>query len=135
MTTSATDRGATRTVYDVRGMDCAECARSVATAVERLPGVSSASVNFGAGTLIVEAEASSRVDLAPKVLRAVEVAGYRAISREGRRASDAPSFLADRRSQLAIASPLVSDAPSQALRPVPRSTITNSPLAQGFSTS
>jgi Cd2+/Zn2+-exporting ATPase len=93
-----------RTVFDVRGMDCAECARSVATAVERLPGVSTASVNFGAGTLTVEANANSQVDLTPRVLHAVEVAGYRAVSRDAARLQAAPSVFAGRRSQLAILS-------------------------------
>ncbi|HET9660211.1 MAG TPA: cation-translocating P-type ATPase [Thermomicrobiales bacterium] len=92
-----------RTIYDVRGMDCAECARSVATAVERLPGVATAQVNFGAGTLTVEAEASSRTDLTPRVLHAVEVAGYRAATRGGAVARPKESVLSNRRAQLAIA--------------------------------
>lgn len=96
-----------RTVYDVRGMDCAECARSVATAVERLPGVSTAQVNFGAGTLTVESESSSQVDLTPRVLHAVEVAGYKAVSRENRTVQPSESILRDRRAQLAIASVLL----------------------------
>lgn len=103
MSTSVEETTVTRMVYDVRGMDCAECARSVATAVERLPGVSAATVNFGAGTLTVETEARSQIDVTPRVLHAVEVAGYRAISRDAARTRESPSILADRRSQLAIA--------------------------------
>ena len=91
-----------RTVYDVRGMDCAECARSVATAVERLPGVSTAQVNFGAGTLTVEADATSQVDLTPRVLHAVEVAGYKAVTRGGAVVQPRESVLANRRAQLAL---------------------------------
>jgi Cd2+/Zn2+-exporting ATPase len=104
MSTVAEEVTNARTVFDVRGMDCTECARSVATAVERLPGVSSASVNFGAGTLTVEASANAQVDLRPRVLHAVEVAGYRATSRDAARPQVAPSVFSDRRSQLAILS-------------------------------
>ena len=104
MSSSAPEAIGVRTVFDVRGMDCTECARSVATAVERLPGVSAANVNFGAGTLTVEAEGNSQVDLTPRVLHAVEVAGYRAVSRDAKLGQEAPSILSDRRSQLAIAS-------------------------------
>lgn len=103
MTVPVADATMSRTVFDVRGMDCAECARSVATAVERLPGVSSASVNFGAGTLTVEAQANSQIDLTPRVLHAVEVAGYRASTRGAEETQASFSVLADRRSQLAIA--------------------------------
>jgi len=91
-----------RTVYDVRGMDCSECARSVATAVERLPGVATAQVNFGAGTLTVEAATGDQVDLTPRVLHAVEVAGYKAATRDGTMARPRESILANRRAQLAI---------------------------------
>ena len=104
MSTSAQETSGVRTVFDIRGMDCMECARSVSTAVERLPGIATASVNFGAGTLTVEAEANSQIDLTPKVLHAVEVAGYRAISRDDAQVQDSPSVLSDRRSRLAIAS-------------------------------
>ncbi len=104
MSVSPPEVSGVRTVFDVRGMDCTECARSVATAVERLPGIATAHVNFGAGTLTVEAEANSQLDLTPKVLHAVEVAGYRAISRDVARPEKSPSIFSDRRSQLAIAS-------------------------------
>jgi Cd2+/Zn2+-exporting ATPase len=104
MTVNTSKLAGQRTVFDVRGMDCAECARSVATAVERLPGVSAASVNFGAGTLTVDADATSQIDLAPRVMHAVEIAGYRAISRDATAAQPARSWMSDRRAQLAIAS-------------------------------
>lgn len=96
-----------RTVFDVRGMDCSECARSVATAVERLPGVATAQVNFGAGTLTVEANTDGQVDLTPRVLHAVEVAGYRAVTRDGSVALQRESVFANRRAQLAIAAVLL----------------------------
>lgn len=102
-----TEAGGTRTVFDVRGMDCSECARSVATAVERLPGVAAAQVNFGAGTLTVEAEGTGQVDLTPRVLHAVEVAGYKAVTRDGSVARPRESVFANRRAQLAIAAVLL----------------------------
>ncbi len=94
----------TTTVFDVRGMDCASCAKTVETAVERLPGVAAASVNFGAATLTVEATANSQVDLMPRVTHAVEMAGYRAISRQGRSVMKAPPIWQDRRFQFALVS-------------------------------
>ena len=103
-TVELTDR---RVIYDVRGMDCAECARSVTTAVERLPGVATAQVNFGAGTLTVEADDSSEVDLTPRVLHAVEVAGYRAVSREDQTIRPRESVFADRRAKLAVGAVLL----------------------------
>ncbi len=102
MTATIIDLPEKRTVYDVRGMDCAECARSVATAVERLPGVASAQVNFGAGTLTVEAAETSQVDLTPRILHAVEVAGYRAVTHDEAAHRPQESVFDDRRARLAI---------------------------------
>ena len=34
--------------YSIEGMDCADCARTIEKAVAALPGVGSATVNFGA---------------------------------------------------------------------------------------
>lgn len=104
MTASASEIEGTRTVFDVRGMDCTECARSVATAVERLPGVAAANVNFGAGTLTVDAEANSQVDLTPRILHAVEVAGYRAVSHDAAAVPSSESILENPRARLAVAS-------------------------------
>lgn len=107
MTASVAELNNKRTVFDVRGMDCAECARSVATSVERLPGVATANVNFGAGTLTVEADPNSEIDLTPRVLHAVEVAGYRAVSRDDRAVRQTESIFDDTRTRLALASSLL----------------------------
>src|SRR5690242_10947821 len=40
-------------VFDLLGLDCADCARSVEAAVAQMPGVKQASVNFGSSTLNV----------------------------------------------------------------------------------
>jgi Cd2+/Zn2+-exporting ATPase len=66
-------------VFDVTGMDCADCAQTVQAGVARLPGVSEARVNFVAGTLIVRANAAALTT--GTVLHAVEQAGYHAAVR------------------------------------------------------
>ncbi len=67
-----------RLVFDVAGMDCADCARSVERVVGVLPNVSEASVSFGTGTLSVmpDASGSSRDEIARAVGGAVDRAGY-----------------------------------------------------------
>lgn len=69
-------------VFDVAGMDCGDCARSVERAVGRLPGIAQAEVNFGSATLtVVEAERAEEPDIGRSVRRAVDRAGYTAIPR------------------------------------------------------
>jgi Cd2+/Zn2+-exporting ATPase len=67
-----------RLVFDVTGMDCADCARSVERVVGVLPNVSDASVSFGTGTLSVTPEigGTSREEIARAVGGAVDRAGY-----------------------------------------------------------
>ena len=66
-------------LFDVSGMDCGDCARTIEAGVRRLPGVEAASVNFGAGTLTVVPSGESTTPLA--VVSAVAQAGYRAAPR------------------------------------------------------
>ena len=40
-------------IFDVAGMDCGDCAKSVERVVSKLPNVDSASVSFASGTLTV----------------------------------------------------------------------------------
>jgi Cd2+/Zn2+-exporting ATPase len=40
-------------LFDVTGLDCGDCAKTVEQTVRRLPGVATATVNFGAATLTV----------------------------------------------------------------------------------
>jgi Cd2+/Zn2+-exporting ATPase len=70
----------TEWVFDVTGMDCGDCARTIEAGVQRLAGVASADINFGAGTLAV-APADDRLTPAA-VINAVEGAGYRATARD-----------------------------------------------------
>jgi Cd2+/Zn2+-exporting ATPase len=59
--------------FRVEGMDCGACAKTVEQAVAALPGVHSAQVSFGNGTLAVAGDAPDEV-----ISRAVSQAGYRA---------------------------------------------------------
>ncbi|HEV2129362.1 MAG TPA: cation-translocating P-type ATPase [Thermomicrobiales bacterium] len=76
-------------VFDVTGMDCADCARSVERAVWHLPHVERATVNFASGTLTVGRRdpRGSDDDLVRSVNAAVDRAGYTAALRgeSGRR--------------------------------------------------
>ncbi|MEJ7837736.1 MAG: heavy-metal-associated domain-containing protein, partial [Thermomicrobiales bacterium] len=51
-------------VFDVSGMDCGDCAKSVERIVTMLPGIASASVSFAAGTLTVDADYLNGEDIA-----------------------------------------------------------------------
>ncbi len=67
--------------FDVTGMDCGDCAKTVQAGVLKLPGVRAAAVNFGTGTLVVTPDAAT---LTPDtVVRAVTQAGYSAVMRGG----------------------------------------------------
>jgi len=76
-------------VFDIAGMDCGDCARSVERVVGQLPGVSTAVVSFGAATLNVGISEydSGIADMERVIERAVDRAGYTATPRTaGRRA-------------------------------------------------
>ncbi|HWV24970.1 MAG TPA: cation-translocating P-type ATPase, partial [Thermomicrobiales bacterium] len=68
-------------VFDVTGMDCGDCARSVERAVSQLPTVNSATVSLGSGTLTVSHGESVIDDLARTIERTVDRAGYTAMLR------------------------------------------------------
>lgn len=72
--------------FDIDGMSCANCALRVEKALAALPGVSTASVNFALERADVSALSDSVNDA--RVIKAIEDAGYHAISRNGP-ASDA----------------------------------------------
>ncbi|MGN6483240.1 MAG: cation transporter, partial [Thermomicrobiales bacterium] len=74
-------------VFDVTGMDCGDCARSVERIVGQLPGIATANVSFGAGTLTVEPTAAGDAgeDLVRAVGGAVDRAGYAAVLRTAAR--------------------------------------------------
>ena len=75
-------------VFDVTGMDCGDCAKTVQAGVARLSGVRAATVNFAVGTLVV---APDTAILTPdQVLAAVRQAGYAATVRSPSPVTAAP---------------------------------------------
>jgi len=60
----------------VIGMDCKECTSTIARAIQKVPGVVSASVDYEAGNAVVRYDGRSGV--ADATIKAVEDAGYRA---------------------------------------------------------
>jgi Cd2+/Zn2+-exporting ATPase len=71
-------------VFDVTGMDCGDCARSVERVVGHLPDVRDATVSFAAGTLTVirHEGATAHDDVVRSVGAAVDRAGYAATLRD-----------------------------------------------------
>ncbi len=71
-------------IFDVAGMDCGDCARSVERVVGQLPNVGSASVSFASGTLTVNRDggAANHDDFIRTIGGAVDRAGYTATLRD-----------------------------------------------------
>lgn len=85
LTTGSTDDDGESFVFDVTGMDCGDCARSVERVVGKLPEVNRATVSFASGTLTVVRGETSRNpdDIERSVNGAVDRAGYTATLRDG----------------------------------------------------
>ncbi len=83
--------GAERRVLHVTGMDCADCATKLQSALRKERGVRSADVNFGAATLAVAID-PAQTDLGG-VFRAVRRLGYDTVERKAQ-APRAPGGLA-----------------------------------------
>ena len=79
-------------VFDVTGMDCGDCARTVQAGVQRLSGIRAAEVNFATGMLTVTADPA--VTTADAVARAVRDAGYGATLRGSAATTSAPAAAA-----------------------------------------
>jgi Cd2+/Zn2+-exporting ATPase len=75
--------------FQISGMDCADCALSAERAVAALPGIETARVNFGAGTLTVVPASTAVVP--GDVVAAVARAGYHAVEEGESRASAIPA--------------------------------------------
>ena len=60
----------------VIGMDCKECTSTIASAIKKVPGVVSATVDFKSGNAVVRHD--GRNDMANAAIKAVADAGYRA---------------------------------------------------------
>ena len=63
-------------MWRIGGLDCPDCARTLARSVEMLPGVVSAELNFASAMLLVEHDADA--DSSALVVRTVEIAGHSA---------------------------------------------------------
>ena len=91
-------------VLDVTGMMCGACAAAVRTALEKQPGVISATVNTvtesAAATVVPGGTAGSRTAIARALERAVEDAGFGAVEREARNGGLAAGDAAAPRSRL-----------------------------------
>lgn len=74
--------------FDITGMDCGDCARTIEAGVRRLPGAADAVVNFGAATLTIHPsdDQLNRVT----VVETVAQAGYHAQPRDESRPSESP---------------------------------------------
>lgn len=63
----------------VRGMNCEHCVKHVSEALKKVPGVTDVSVSLREGTAEVELSPNAgERELTPKLLQAVEQAGYHA---------------------------------------------------------
>lgn len=91
-------------VFDLLGLDCADCARTVQSVVSRLDGVKNATVNFGSSTLQVT-PAMPNTQLAGLITTTVEQAGYEARERAAGSTPRIapPNYFRDRRFLFVIA--------------------------------
>ena len=65
---------AVRAAWRIDGLDCPDCARSVSAAVERIPGVGCAELNFASATLLVDFDPS--IVPVADIVDTVTAAGY-----------------------------------------------------------
>src|SRR6478752_3107039 len=65
-------------LFDLLGLDCADCARSVEAAVSQMSVIKSATVNFGSSTLKVTPREVGSAGLSTEISRVVDHAGYEA---------------------------------------------------------
>ncbi|MCB0148370.1 MAG: cation-translocating P-type ATPase, partial [Caldilineaceae bacterium] len=79
----------TQQIYRIKGMDCADCARTIEAGVARLEGVESCTLNYAAARLTVAG------DIAPEVVtERVRALGYAVDDGPGDAAEAAPPWLA-----------------------------------------
>jgi len=67
----------TTTTYDVKGMTCGHCVRSVTEEITGVDGVSAVEVDLEAGTAVVTGEAAAEAVKAAVVEAGYEVTGTR----------------------------------------------------------
>jgi Cd2+/Zn2+-exporting ATPase len=76
--------------FRIEGLDCPDCALSVEKAVAALPGVSSAKLNFAAGTLVVSPRDGQTI--APAIERVVHDMGHEARLEESTQSQAPPNW-------------------------------------------
>jgi Cd2+/Zn2+-exporting ATPase len=86
-------------VFDMLGLDCADCAMTVERSVGSLTGVEKVTVNFGAATMQVTPAGNPPESLNDAIERVVDQAGFEARRRTGGAMSRAaaPNYWRDRR--------------------------------------
>lgn len=75
-------------IFDVSGMDCGDCARTVERVAGATTGVTSATVNFAVGTLTVVPNSEAIAELPRSISHNIDKAGYQALLREGGKRAD-----------------------------------------------
>ena len=61
-----------RKVYKLKDLDCANCAAKMETAIKKIDGVQSATVNFLSQKLTVEADEAVFEDVLQKIAKAIK---------------------------------------------------------------
>lgn len=75
-------------VFDVSGMDCGDCARTIERVAGATAGVDSAMVNFAVGTLTIVPNSAAIAELPRSIAHNIDKAGYQAQLREGGKRAD-----------------------------------------------
>ncbi|WP_440912833.1 cation transporter, partial [Enterococcus innesii] len=68
--------------FEIYGMDCGSCAKTIEKNVQQLPNISQATVNFSTGKMNVQVEEQGALERIPAV---VEKLGYRIMTKESNR--------------------------------------------------
>lgn len=85
-------------IFEIGGMDCADCARTVEAGVRRLPGIETAVVSLAAGTMTVRPATGDAAPNRDRIESAVSEAGFVARLRSaGAPKVEAPRFWRQRR--------------------------------------
>lgn len=89
-----------RLTFNLKGLDCADCANKLEAKIAKLPGVTAAQVNFGAAKLYVDGELPTE-----RLVKAVRESGYEATLPEQRLpASEGPFLLQNKKALFTLIS-------------------------------
>lgn len=73
-------------IFDIGGMDCADCARKVASGVEKLPGVQMSELNFASGKLKVVGDSPAEA-----IRERVRALGYEVLAEKQKESGKSPA--------------------------------------------